>query len=156
MPSGPRHTASISAGPGRQVATTSHSAASAAGEADHTAPESSSAAAAARRKSWTTRAWPAASSCKAIGAPILPTPMKPIFMSSALLGIGDRRAARHLLHELAQHRVGKAVEPLGHHDKRRRAADHIAVVVFLEPRLLAEDRQTVDRDPGFDELVAHG
>src|SRR5579863_8687432 len=81
MPSGPRQTASASAGPGRQVATTSHVAASAAGEADQAAPASSSAVAAARRTSCTMRPWPASNNCPAIGAPILPTPMNPIFMS---------------------------------------------------------------------------
>src|SRR5580704_17947604 len=62
----------------------------------------------------------------------------------ARLGVGDEGATGHLLHQLAQHRFGEAVETFGHDDKRRRAADHIMAIVILEPGFLAEDRQAVD------------
>src|SRR6516225_1589487 len=97
MPLGSRHTCSISVGPGRQVATTSHSAATAAGEADHVAPAASRASAASRRKSWTTSVWPACSSWPAIGAPILPTPMNPIFMAELQLVEAQRVVPQDLL-----------------------------------------------------------
>src|SRR5215472_1699364 len=52
IPLGPRQTCSISAGPGRQVATTSHSLAKAAAELDQIAPARSSDCAASGRRSW--------------------------------------------------------------------------------------------------------
>ena len=42
-------------------------------------------------------------------------------------------------------------------DKGAGAADHVAAVIRLQPRLLGEDREPVDRDPRRDDAVArHG
>src|SRR5215470_4896133 len=78
IPAGPSVTASISLGPGRHVAITSHFTAAARGESAHTAPAASRLAAVSRRRSCTTSEWPAASRCPAMGLPMLPTPMNPI------------------------------------------------------------------------------
>src|SRR5205085_1235449 len=82
MPAGPRQTASISFGPGRQVATASHSAATAAGVSTHSAPAASSFSALARRRSCTRSRWPAFSNWPAIGIPILPVPINPMFIGN--------------------------------------------------------------------------
>src|SRR5262245_5335499 len=79
MPSGPTVTRSISAGPGRHVATTAHPAAAARGDPAQAAPALTSGAAASRRTSYTTTSCPAARRCSAIGRPMLPTPMNAIF-----------------------------------------------------------------------------
>ena len=59
---------------------------------------------------------------------------------------------RHLLHQLSQHRLGEAVEIARGKDKGAGAADHVVPVIIFEPRLLGQDRQPVDRDPGLDDL----
>ena len=62
--------------------------------------------------------------------------------------------ARHLLHQLSQHRVGEAVEIARGEDKGPRAADHIVAIIICEPGLLGQDREPVDRDPGRHKAVA--
>src|SRR5262245_17363891 len=79
IPLGPRTTCSISIGPGKQVATTSHAAASAAGESAHCAPAASNGSARSGRTSWIVSPWPARRNWPAIGRPMLPTPMNPTF-----------------------------------------------------------------------------
>src|SRR5205085_9852475 len=80
----------------------------------------------------------------------------PIAFELTDFGVGRDWRARHLLHQLAQHRLGKAVATLGDQHEGGGAADDVAPVIFVEPRLLAEDRQTVDRDALADERVTSG
>src|SRR5690348_11535239 len=88
MPAGPSVTASISLGPGRHVAITSHWAAAVRGVCAQAAPAASRLAAASRRRSCTTSEWPAASRHPAMGLPMLPTPMNPIrIVGSRLQGV---------------------------------------------------------------------
>src|SRR5215218_7480073 len=84
IPSGPKTTASTSGGPGRLVKTTSHCSAIAFGVAPHSAPASRCFAAASRRTSSTTSLYCDFCRLAAMKAPMVPRPMNPIFMSSAL------------------------------------------------------------------------
>ncbi len=59
---------------------------------------------------------------------------------------GPVRQARDLLHQLAQHRLGEAVETLGERTNDDGPADHVLAVVLVEPGFLGQDRQPVDRD----------
>src|SRR3954451_17591844 len=84
IPSGPKTTASTSGGPGRLVKTTSHCSAIAFGVAPHSAPASRCFAAASRRTSSTTSLYCDFCRLAAMKAPMVPRPMNPIFMRSAL------------------------------------------------------------------------
>src|SRR4051794_13133504 len=84
IPSGPKTTASTSGGPGRLVKTTSHCSAMAFGVAPHSAPASRCFAAASRRTSSTTSLYCDFCRLAAMKAPMVPRPMNPIFMVSAL------------------------------------------------------------------------
>src|SRR5262245_10644271 len=92
IPASPRTTDSTSTGPGSEVITTRQRAATSRGLAALRAPASASGRSASGRRSWTTSACPASSSRRAIGAPIVPTPMKPT--SSAPATRRSRRPAR--------------------------------------------------------------
>ena len=65
------------------------------------------------------------------------------------------RQARDLLHQLAQDRLGEAVEILRDRDERGRPADHVLAVILVEPGFLGQDRQPVDRDAARDQPIAH-
>src|SRR5215831_5121277 len=97
-PRGPRHTCSISAGPGRHVATTSARVATSAGDEAHRAPAARRFRAASGRASWTISSRPAARSWAAMGSPMCPTPTKPIRMSARLQRV---QAARVVPEDLA-------------------------------------------------------
>src|SRR5215218_2920733 len=84
IPSGPKTTASTSGGPGRLVNTTSHCSAIAFGVAPHSAPASRCFVAASRRTSSTTSLYCDFCRLAAMKAPMVPRPMNPIFMVSAL------------------------------------------------------------------------
>src|SRR4051812_20253233 len=77
-PSGPVATASLTAPPGRQAKTMPAASATAFGEAQAMAPRATKGAIASGRGSKTCRVTSSASSRSAIGAPIWPSPMKPI------------------------------------------------------------------------------
>src|SRR5439155_16175398 len=80
MPPAPRATASTSRGPGREVKTTSLTCATALGVSPHVAPWARCGLASSWRRSVTTMVCPALRTLRAIGPPMLPSPMKPIRM----------------------------------------------------------------------------
>src|SRR5580704_45164 len=79
-PLGPSATCSTSGGPGSEVKMTSLCSASAFGVSAHTAPAARWRSAAARRMSCTTSSCPAFCRFAAMLAPIVPSPIKPIFI----------------------------------------------------------------------------
>src|SRR6516165_5821049 len=80
-PLSPSATASTSGGPGSEVKTTSDASATARGLSAHTTPFARYGSAAARRRSCTTRSWPAFCRLAAMPEPIMPKPIKPIFIT---------------------------------------------------------------------------
>ena len=84
IPSTPRATASTSFGPGNEVRISSLSRATSRGLSIHFAPSVRCGAAASRRTSLTMRRWPALMRLRAIGPPMLPSPMNPMRMTVLL------------------------------------------------------------------------
>src|SRR5215210_2290764 len=80
----PNTTASTSSGPGSEVNTTSHCSATARGVSAHSAPAPTCDSAAALRASFTTSRCCDFCRLAAMKAPMVPRPMNPIFMPSAL------------------------------------------------------------------------
>jgi hypothetical protein len=58
------------------------------------------------------------------------------------------------LHQFLQYCIGEAAEILCGDYKGPGTADHVAAIIAFEPRLLGQDRKTVDRDPCRDYPVA--
>src|SRR6266849_240333 len=79
-PPSPVATCSISLGPGNEVKTISALRAAAAGLSAHVAPPDRWGSAWALRTSKTVRVWPFLMRLSAIGPPMLPNPMNPIFI----------------------------------------------------------------------------
>ena len=84
-PFSPVPTFCTSAGVGSEVKTMSQASATARGLSAQVAPALRCLDAAWRVRSWTTRSWPAFCRLDAMPAPIMPSPMKPIFIVSSLI-----------------------------------------------------------------------
>src|SRR5438093_11412836 len=84
---------STSAGPGRDVKTTSPASAAARGVSAQRAPRSQRLDVASRRRSWTVSWWPASMRQRAIGLPIVPVPTKPSCIRESPPSRPERREA---------------------------------------------------------------
>src|SRR3954470_11769893 len=124
IPSGPKTTASTSGGPGRLVNTTSHCSAIAFGVVPHSAPALSCFAAASLRTSSTTSLYCDFCRLAAMKAPMVPRPMNPIFMLSAL------RLVLLVEHVDRDVRGGHRRRPAGIHGKMR---DDLGGLVARQP-----------------------
>src|SRR5437764_1203398 len=111
-PRSPSATDSTSAGPGSDVRISSAPWAAPRGLSAALAPRSRYAFASSDRTSWTTRAWPALMRFRAIGPPMLPSPMNPMRIVTS-----DARAAvalEHAAHAPADARLHH-LERVAHH-----------------------------------------
>src|SRR5215472_2702372 len=128
-PLSPSATASTSGGPGSEVNTSSAASATARGVSAHAAPRPRHGSAAARRRSCTTRSWPAFCRLAAMPEPIIPNPMNPIFISPSRDAFLPYSILPLLEYILGDERRGHRCRPAGIEGKM---GDHFTELVLGE------------------------